>query len=185
MAGLAGFCRSGATVGLAWDAGAGALLMAVDGADPKPLFPTGLQAGLAVGVGLFPALSGRDGCRVGVNLGQRPFRHAPPAGFLACSSAAPAALEPVCCAHGVWQFSSIFRKLLVRVCGRARADSGGFSGPDSGRGGIACRGHLPGARTSGQRAAAIDDQRTLHSIFLLTLPSPMPTGGSGPGTRYI
>jgi hypothetical protein len=85
---------------LAWDAGAGALLVAVDGADPKPLFPEGLRPGPAVGVGLFPALSGQDGCRVGVNLGQRPFRHAPPAGFLACSSAAPAALEPVCCALG-------------------------------------------------------------------------------------
>ncbi len=85
---------------MAWDAGAGAMLVAVDGADFKPHFPTGLQASPAVGVGLFPALSGGDGCRVGVNLGQGPFRHAPPAGFLACTSAAPAALEPVCCAHG-------------------------------------------------------------------------------------
>ncbi len=80
---------------MAWDADAGALLAAVDGADPKPLFPKGLKPGPAVGAGLFPALSGKRGCRVGVNLGQLPFRHAPPAGFLPCSSAAPAALEQV------------------------------------------------------------------------------------------
>ncbi len=114
-AGRADFKRAGAAVGLAWDAGAGALLVAVDGADPKPLFPEGLKAGPVVGAGLFPALSGKDGCRVGVNLGQRPFRHAPPAGFLACSSATPAALEPVCCAHSVWRpFSSIFARACVR-----------------------------------------------------------------------
>jgi hypothetical protein len=114
-AGRADFKRAGATVGLAWDAGAGALLVAVDGADPTQLFPEGLKAGPVVGAGLFPALSGKGGCRVGVNLGQRPFRYAPPAGFLACSSAAPAALEPVCCAHSVWrQFSSIFARVCVR-----------------------------------------------------------------------
>jgi hypothetical protein len=91
----------GATVGLAWDAGAGALLVAVDGKDPTPLFPEGLKPGPAVGVGLFPALSGQDGCRVRVNLGLLAFRHAPPAGFLPCFSAAPAALAQVCVARAV------------------------------------------------------------------------------------
>jgi hypothetical protein len=149
-AGQAGFERAGATVGLAWDAGAGALLVAVDGADPKPLFPEGLKAGPAVGAGLFPALSGSEGCRVDVNLGQRPFRHTPPAGFLPCSSAVPAALEQVCVARAVQHFLvsiDLLRTFEVHVrvqCARAM-----FSGPDSGRGGIACRGLLPGARTSG------------------------------------
>jgi hypothetical protein len=117
-AGQAGFARAGATVGLAWDAGAGALLVAVDGADPTPLFPEGLKPGPAVGAGLFPALSGSEGCRVDVNLGQRPFRHTPPAGFLPCSSAVPAALEQVCVARAMQHFLvSICCELLKCMCG--------------------------------------------------------------------
>ncbi len=111
---------------MAWDAGAGALLVAVDGADPKLLFPNGLKPGRDVGAGLFPALSGSQGCRVSFNLGQRPFRHGPPAGFLPCSSAAPAALEQVCVMparalrHGVWRrFSAIFL-YRMRVCAVAQ-----------------------------------------------------------------
>ncbi len=141
--GLAQFKRAGATVGLAWDARAGALLVAVDGADPMPLFLEGLKAGPAVGAGLFPALSGREGCQVGVNLGLRPFRHAPPAGFLPCFSAALAALEQVAIffARAV-PVVLIFCDLPdARAC-RGWADCGGYSG----RGGVARRRDMPGAR---------------------------------------
>ena len=86
-AGRAGFKRAGATVGVAWDAGKGALLVAVDGAALAPLFPDGVNPGPVVGAGLFPALSGWGGCRVAWNLGQRPFRHPPPPGFLPCAAA--------------------------------------------------------------------------------------------------
>ncbi len=80
--GLAEFERAGATVGVAWDAGKGALLVAVDGADLAPLFPDAVAPGPAVGAGLFPVLSGRGGCRVRWNLGRQAWRHEPPAGFL-------------------------------------------------------------------------------------------------------
>jgi hypothetical protein len=84
------FPRVGATVGVAWDAGAGSLQVAVDGANLFPLFPDGLRPGLSVGAGLFPAMSGSGGCRVGFNLGGRPFRHPPAGGFLPCAEAAAA-----------------------------------------------------------------------------------------------
>ena len=69
-------------MGVAWDTEAGALLVAVDGAELAPIFPDGVTPGAAVGAGLFPAVSGRDGCRVRLNVGQRAFRHGPRAGFL-------------------------------------------------------------------------------------------------------
>ena len=81
------FTRAGATVGVAWDAGKGALLVAVDGAALAPLFPDGVRPGPVVGAGLFPAVSGCGSCRVGWNLGQLPFRHPPPPGFLPCTAA--------------------------------------------------------------------------------------------------
>ncbi len=86
MSGLA-FDSPGSTVGVAWDADAGALLAAANGEALAPIFPDGLKSGPAVGTGLFPALSGCGGCRVGFNLGQRPFRHPPPSGFLSCVAA--------------------------------------------------------------------------------------------------
>ena len=86
------FQEVGAIVGVAWDAVAGSLLVGVNGADLVPLFPQALAPGSVVGAGLFPALSGEKGCRVGWNLGRdlarRPFRHPPPAGFLPCADAA-------------------------------------------------------------------------------------------------
>ncbi len=88
-AGLMKFQHAGATVGVAWDAVAGALLVTVDGEALNPVFTDGVAPGPVVGVGLFPALSGSDGCRVGWNLGRRPFRHPPPPGFLPCASTAP------------------------------------------------------------------------------------------------
>ncbi len=88
-AGLQGFGVAGATVGGAWDAGAGSLLVGVDGTSPlAPLFPDGVAPGPVIGAGLFPALSGKDGCRVRWNMGQRPFRHAPPPSFLPWADAA-------------------------------------------------------------------------------------------------
>ena len=67
---------------VAWDASSGVLLASVDGAALQPLFPYGVAPGPAVGACLFPALSGSGGCRVRVNLGSLPWRHAPPEGFL-------------------------------------------------------------------------------------------------------
>ena len=86
-AGLAGFQRAGALVGVAWDAAAGALLVSVDGSALAPLFSSGVAPGPAVGAGLYPAVSGEEGCRVRWNA-QGPFRHAPPPGFLPCAAAA-------------------------------------------------------------------------------------------------
>ncbi len=94
---MAGVCfdSPGSTVGVAWDADAGALLAAADGEDFVLAFPDGLKPGPTVGTGLFPALSGCLGCRVGFNLGQRPFRHPPPEGFVSCLAAAAVAPELV------------------------------------------------------------------------------------------
>ena len=86
-AGLADFQRAGAHVGVAWDAAAGALLVSVDGSALAPLFPSDVAPGAAVGAGLFPAVSGKGGCRVRWNAGGRPFRHPPPPGFLPCTQA--------------------------------------------------------------------------------------------------
>ena len=69
-------------MGVAWDAGKGALLVAVDGADLAPLFPDGVAPGPAVGAGLIPALSGCNGCLVRWNLGRQAWRHEPPAGYV-------------------------------------------------------------------------------------------------------
>jgi hypothetical protein len=88
------FDEPGCTVGVAWDAHAGALLAAANGKALAPVFPDGLKPGPAVGTGLFPALSGCLGCRVRFNLGQCPFRHPPPEGFVSCVAAA-VATEPV------------------------------------------------------------------------------------------
>ena len=82
------FERAGAFVGVAWDAAAGALLVSVDGSAPAPLFSSGVAPGAAVGAGLYPAVSGEDGCRVRWNA-QGPFRHAPPDGFLPFAAAGP------------------------------------------------------------------------------------------------
>ncbi len=71
--------RRGAKLCVAWDSDAGSLLVGVDGAAPTNLFPTGVTPGSAVGVGLFPALSGWGGCRVRCN-----FRH-PNEGYLPCA----------------------------------------------------------------------------------------------------
>jgi hypothetical protein len=79
--------RKGVTVGVAWDAVAGALLVAVNGAALAPVFSEGLNPGPAVGAGLFPALSGK-GCSVKYNLGKRPFQHTPPSGLHPCAAAA-------------------------------------------------------------------------------------------------
>ena len=87
-AGLAGFERAGAHVGVAWDAAAGALLVSVDGSALAPLFSSGVAPGAAVGAGLYPAVSGSNGCRVRWNA-QGPFRHAPPDGFLPFAAAGP------------------------------------------------------------------------------------------------
>ena len=81
-AALARFDHAGATVGVAWDAAAGALLVAVDGAAFAPAFSAGIAPGAIVGSGLFPVLSGKGGCRVRLNLGQRPFCHSPPSAFV-------------------------------------------------------------------------------------------------------
>ena len=81
------FDRAGALVGVAWDATAGALLVSVDGSDLVTLFPSGIAPGPAVGVGLFPAVSGKDGCRVRWNV-RGPFRHPPPDGFRPFAAAA-------------------------------------------------------------------------------------------------
>jgi hypothetical protein len=84
-------------VGVAWDAAAGALLVSVDGSAPVPFFPSGVAPGPAVGAGLYPAVSGGDGCRVRWNVGG-PFRHPPPPGFLPFAAAGPG--EPrVRCSH--------------------------------------------------------------------------------------
>jgi hypothetical protein len=74
---------------VAWDGSSGSLLASVDGAAFQPLFPGGVAPGPVVGAGLFPAVSGIHGCRVRVNLGSRPWRHAPPDGFLPWAQAAP------------------------------------------------------------------------------------------------
>ncbi len=124
-AGLAGFRRAGATVGLAWDAGSGAVLAGVDGASPLvPLFPDSVAPGPVIGAGLFPALSGKGGCRVRWNLGQRPFRHAPPPGLLPFIDAAlgqvdrmrASALTSLCDAGRAAQCDQ-----PLTVCGRVRA----------------------------------------------------------------
>ena len=86
-AGGANFKLVGAQVGVAWDAAAGALLVSVDGSALAPLFPSDVAPGAAVGAGLYPAVSGEEGCRVRWNA-QGPFRHAPPPGFLPCAAAA-------------------------------------------------------------------------------------------------
>jgi hypothetical protein len=56
------------------------LLVAINGATLKTLFPKGVAPGSTVGAGLFPALSGGGGCQVKWNLGHQPFR-IQPAGF--------------------------------------------------------------------------------------------------------
>ncbi len=91
---------------MAWDEAAGALLVAVDGAAREPLFPDGVAPGEAVGAGLFPALSGQDGCRVRWNLGQRPFAHPPPFAFLPCAP------------------EQVLVRACVRACGRACVRAG-------------------------------------------------------------
>ncbi len=91
--GLTGFHRKGATVGVAWDAAAGALLLTVDGAPLESLFPAGVAPGAAVGAGLFPVVSGMGGYCVRWNAGQRPFRHGPPEGFLPCAHQQVPALD--------------------------------------------------------------------------------------------
>jgi hypothetical protein len=67
------------------------MLVGVDGSALQTLFLGDVRPGSTVGVGLFPALSGWGGCRVrcklGRDLGLRPFRHAPPAGYLPCAAA--------------------------------------------------------------------------------------------------
>ena len=89
-AGGKNFDRAGALVGVAWDATAGALLVSVDGSDPVALFPSGIAPGPAVGAGLFPAVSGQDGCRVRWNAAG-PFRYPPPDGFRPFAAAAAGA----------------------------------------------------------------------------------------------
>ncbi len=92
------FDRAGAFVGVAWDATAGALLVSVDGSALAPVFPSDVAPGPVVGAGLYPAVSGQEGCRVRWNVGQHSFRHPPPPGFLPCAAAAPG--EPrVRCSH--------------------------------------------------------------------------------------
>ncbi len=86
--GLAEFGRAGTTVGVAWDARNGMLLMGIDSARPLDgLFLDGVSPSFVVGAGLFPALSGRGGCRVRWNLGQLPFHRELPPGFLAWKDA--------------------------------------------------------------------------------------------------
>ncbi len=96
---MTGYLRKGATVGVAWDAENGALLVGIDGAALAPLFSEGVEPGPAVGAGLFPALSGVGRCRVLCNLGcdlqRRPFRHEPPAGFLPCAASISSAPDHV------------------------------------------------------------------------------------------
>ncbi len=81
---------------VAWDAGegGGTLLVGVDSAALQPLFPKDVKPCSAVGVGLFPALSGWGGCRVrcnlGRDLGRRPFKYGPPEGFHPYSTVVPA-----------------------------------------------------------------------------------------------
>ncbi len=84
-----GFKRNGATIMVAWDSSSGELLASVDGAALRPLFLDGVAPGPVVGTGLFPAVSGYGGCRVLVNVGSRPWRHAPPECFLPWAQAAP------------------------------------------------------------------------------------------------
>jgi hypothetical protein len=85
--GLPNFMRAKSIVGIAWDVKKGALLVAVDDSVLTPLFREGVQPGPAVGAGLFPVLSGRAGCRVAYNLGQRKFKKELPTGFRPCSDA--------------------------------------------------------------------------------------------------
>jgi hypothetical protein len=80
------FMRAKAMIGVAWDVEAGALCVAVDGSDFKTLFREGVKPGHEVGAGLFPDLSGREGCRVAYNLGQREFKHQMPTGFRRCAA---------------------------------------------------------------------------------------------------
>ncbi len=77
----AGWFAAGKTLGVAVDLDAGTVLVSVDGADWAVAF-LGCAPGAAVGAGLFPALSGKNGARVRCNWGadeSRPMQHAPPA----------------------------------------------------------------------------------------------------------
>ncbi len=80
-----GFHAKGDTVLVAWDAGAGRLLVSVNGQQSTPIFPRGVKPGPAAGVALFPVVSGsstRLRINMGADLASRPWRHPPPAGFL-------------------------------------------------------------------------------------------------------
>jgi hypothetical protein len=79
----AGWFTAGKRLGVAADLDAGTLLVSVDGADWTVAFQAGCAPGPAVGAGLFPALSGRDGARVRCNWGGdsgRRMRLEPPSG---------------------------------------------------------------------------------------------------------
>ena len=91
MDGISGFLHEGATVGIAWDGRDNKILVSVDGSAFTDIpFPDPVTPNTVVGAALFPVFSGRGGCKIKHNMGEKQynFLHDPPSpDYISCAEA--------------------------------------------------------------------------------------------------